>query len=86
MAWGLTLGYLGNVLGEIVAKQHTTSIASLKTDSSISKVRPLCVRNNFDGPHLHEKPLKVIIRDPLKKPINSRKLKEKGLDNERVRN
>ena len=30
--------------------------------------------------------MKVIIRDPLRKPINSGKLNEKGLDNERVRN
>lgn len=67
-------------MGEVAAEQHPVFDASPKTDSSISKVGPSFVRNNPDGPHLYKKPLKVIISDPFKKPINSKKMKEKGLD------
>lgn len=69
-------GYLDNALGEVAAEQHLTSIASPKTDVLISKVRPLFVRNNLEGLLLHEKSLKAIITDLLKKSINCEKIKK----------
>ena len=83
---GPTPRYLGNALGEIVAKQHSASIVSLKIDKLVSKVGPLFVRNNPKRPYLREKSLKVIITNLLWKLMNRGKMKEKGVRHLRERN
>ena len=57
-----------------------------KTDTPISKVGPLFVRNNPKRPHLHEKSLKVIITNPLRKSINRKRIEEEGVRHQKVRN
>ena len=78
--------YLGNALREVTAEQHLASIVSPKTNSLVSKVGPLFVKNNPKGPHPHEKPSKAIITNPLRKAVNRRKIEKKGVRHLRVRN
>ena len=57
-----------------------------KTDTPVSKVGPLFVRNNPKGLHLHEKSSKTIITDPLRNAINRKRIGEEGVRYWKVRN
>ena len=75
MPWGLSL--VSNI-------RHPLQVP--KTDTSVSKVGPLFVRNNPKGLHLHEKSSKTIITDPLRNAINRKRIGEKGVRYWKVRN
>ena len=57
-----------------------------KTDTPVSKVGPLFVRNNPKGLNLHEKSSKTIITDPLRNAINRKRIGEEGVRYWKVRN
>ena len=57
-----------------------------KTDTPISKVGPLSVKNNPKGPYLHGKSSKAIIIDPLRKAINKKRMGEERVGHWRGRN
>ena len=57
-----------------------------KTDTPVSKVGPLFVKNNPKGLHLHEKSSKAIITGPLKKVINRKRIGEEGVRQWKIKN
>ena len=57
-----------------------------KTDTPVSKVGPLFVKNNPKGLHLHEKSSKAIITSPLRKTINRKRIGEEGVRQWKIKN
>ena len=57
-----------------------------KTNTLVSKVVPLFIKNNPKGPHLHKKSSKTIITDLLRNSINRKRIREEEVRHQKVRN